>query len=205
MADKFNVGDIVIDLDKEVMVEVEDGEPMYDGCFCGTSIVAIIGAKVGDTDDCWDINRFEIATKENTPEEWWEYLSNNDKFVENVEEIAERYDIQVIKKENETPKKYRVVKLNPTENQERQYGVMLLKNLTEIIEGQTMAFINSKGSGGVIYGRKANGLLNKLVISNPNKHITVVKTLKAHGKKQEAIKQISIKIENRIEPSEFVL
>lgn len=290
MKKKFKVGDVVINIGKDRMVKVNDGEPLDEDCFCGTSIASDSQVHIDDTDNCWLIDKFEVATKENTPKEWWEHLPSTiaDVAKENTDimrgknelkigdfvkivtchegdnvvlgdligkvgiidgfygsnEIAEIYFgqlpehaiisgwelhdcegkykeskyfrlgkeyLELIERKQDTEcsngkeDKYQVIKLSPTENQERQYGVMLIKNLTEIIEGKTIAFINSKGSGGVIYGRKANGLLNKLVISNPNKHITVVKTVKAHGKKEEAIKQLSIKIEDRIEPSEFVL
>lgn len=294
MRKKFNVGDLVVNVEKNRIVKVNDGKPKDEDCFCGTCIAANEQRCINDTDNCWLIDRFELATKENTPKELWDYLPTTiadvaqeitnimrgeddmkdelkigdmvkivacyegddvvlgdligkvgiiDGFYGN-NEIAEIYFgqlpehaiisgwelhdckgkykeskyfrlgkeyLKLIERKQDTEcsngkeDKYQVIKLNPTENQERQYGVMLIKNLTEIIEGKTIAFINSKGSGGVIYGRKANGLLNKLVISNPNKVITVVKTLKAHGKKQEAIKQISIKIDDATENNQFVL
>lgn len=113
----------------------------------------------------------------------------------------EMLDVQPIKKDNiETSNKYEVIKLDPTENQERQYGVMLFKYIVNITNGQTIAFINSKISGGVIYGKKAGALLTKLKQNNPNKAITIVKKLKSQG-----MKQISIKIVDRVEINEFTL
>lgn len=191
---------LMISKDKKILVEFIEAtnKSNFKGRILRDTHQGFPFFKVGDCGSFWIKDAFELATKDNVPYKWGHILLTPKK-IEEIKEIVSK--CVEIKRDD----KYQVIKLNPTENQERQYGVMLIKNLTEIIEGKTIAFINSKGSGGVIYGRKANGLLHKLVISNPHKVITVVKTLKAHGKKQESIKQISIKIDDATEDSQFVL
>ena len=139
-----------------------------------------------------DKSFFEPATRDNVPSEW-KHIIPEPKKIEEVKEIVS--ECVEVKRDNQ----YQIIKLEPTENQERQYGIMLFNHMVDIVNGQTIAFINSKTSGGVIYGRNAWSLLSELKKNNPNKLITRVKSLKTNG-----IKQISIRIDDK-EKNEFTL
>lgn len=188
---------ILISKDKKILVEFinDTNENNFEGRLLIKDNEYVTIFKIGDHGKFWRKDAFEPATKENIPDKWKHILPES-KPIEEIKEICS--ECVEIKREDEKPK-YKVIKLSPTENQERQYGVYLFNNMTNIVNGQTVAFINSKTSGGVIYGKKAGALLYKLKQNNPNKLITIVKKLKSKG-----IKQISIRIVHK-EKNEFTL
>ena len=375
MRKKFNVGDLVVNIDKDRIVKVNDGKPEDEDCFCGTCIAANTQFYVNDTDNCWLIDRFEIATKENTPKKWWKHLpatiadvaqeitnimrgednmkdefrigdlalvkscsSNNENYsrligcrgrivdisadgkeyktlfeslpdnfnvgnfhlhdcgeedickyiyilkldvvpvdnpeptlmiskdektlVEFIKEtssdhfkgtvlrntdqelplfkvgdsgsfwikdafepatrdnvpsewkhiIPEHKKIEEIKETHETKNeessdnilkpRFQIVRMCKTKNQERAYAHALFTYMEEIVDGATYAFINSKRTGGVIYGKHANEMLEKLKQANPDKTFEVVVTQKNIPSN---IKQISLKIIANKDVNYFVL
>lgn len=188
---------IVISKDKKTLVEFieETNENNFKGRVLRNVYEGFPCFKVGDCGSFWIKDAFEPATRDNVPSEW-KHIIPEPKPIEEIKEICS--ECVEIKREDEKPK-YKVIKLSPTENQERQYGVHLFNHMTNIVNGQTVAFINSKTSGGVIYGKKAGALLYHLKQNNPNKLITIVKKLKSNS-----IKQLSIRIVDR-STNEFTL
>ena len=104
--------------------------------------------------------------------------------------------------DNISKPRFQIVRMCKTKNQEREYAHALFTYMEEIVDGATYAFINSKRTGGVIYGKHANEMLEKLKQANPDKTFEVVVTQK---NVPSNIKQISLKISANKDVNYFVL
>lgn len=156
--------------------------------------------KVGDSGSFWIKYAFELATRDNVPSEWKHIIPEPKK---KVQPMVEKCDtLKEESSDNISNPRFQIVRMCKTKNQERAYAHALFTYMEEIVDGATYAFINSKRTGGVIYGKHANEMLEKLKQANPDKTFEVVVTQK---NVPSNIKQISLKISANKDVNYFIL
>ena len=156
--------------------------------------------KVGDSRSFWIKDAFEPATRDNVPSEWKHIIPEPKK---KVQPMVEKCDtLKEESSDNISKPRFQIVRMCKTKNQEREYAHALFTYMEEIVDGATYTFINSKRTGGVIYGKHANEMLEKLKQANPDKTFEVVVTQK---NVPSNIKQISLKISANKDVNYFVL
>lgn len=74
----FKNGNILINGDRDTIVVFYEENKDDKECFIGKVIESTYYDK-DDLDDVWLLDRFEIATVDNTPEEWHKYLIDKDR------------------------------------------------------------------------------------------------------------------------------
>lgn len=74
----FKNGNILINGDRDTIVVFYEENKDDKDCFVGKVVESTYYDK-DDLDDVWLLDRFEIATVDNTPEEWHKYLIDKDR------------------------------------------------------------------------------------------------------------------------------
>lgn len=74
----FKNGNILINDDRDTIIVFYEENKDDKECFIGKVIESTYYDK-DDLDDVWLLDRFEIATVDNTPEEWHKYLIDKDR------------------------------------------------------------------------------------------------------------------------------
>lgn len=204
---------LMISKDKKILVEFieETSSGHFKGTVLRDACQEFALFKVGNSGSFWIKDAFEPATRDNVPSEWKHIIPEPKKTISEkmkaqankVQSIVEKCDIaNEESSDNISKPRFQIVRMCKTKNQEREYAHALFTYMEEIVDGATYAFINSKCTGGVIYGKHANEMLERLKQANPDKTFEVVVTQKNIPSN---IKQISLKISANKDVNYFVL